>query len=158
MTQLKQQQIGREGKTESILLKEVEYMLNLLRWLCRKCCWVVYMSHVKWPDELILRIRAPPSSKVKPNVSKTRGEKANRGWDGWMASPTWWTWVWTSSGSWWWTGKPDMLQSMGLQRVGHDWVTELRMCLKKGKATASQTNIQWRSFKNQPSNHQGHRF
>ena len=42
-----------------------------------------------------------------------------------MASPTRWTWVWASSGSWWWTGKPGMLQFMGLQRVRHDWVTEL---------------------------------
>ena len=43
--------------------------------------------------------------------------------DGWMASPTQWTWVWASSGSWWWTGKPGMLQPMRLQRVRHDWVT-----------------------------------
>ena len=42
-----------------------------------------------------------------------------------MASPTRWTCVWVSSGSWWWTGRPGVLQSMGLQRVGHDWVTEL---------------------------------
>ena len=49
------------------------------------------------------------------------------GWDGWMASLTRWTWVWASSGSWWRTGKPGMLQSMGLQKVGHDWVTELNM-------------------------------
>ena len=49
-----------------------------------------------------------------------------RGWDGWMASPTWWTWVWVSSLSWWWTGKPGVLQSMGSQRVVHDWVTELK--------------------------------
>ena len=42
-----------------------------------------------------------------------------------MASPTGWTWVWASSGSWWWTGKPGVLQSMGSQRVGHDWATEL---------------------------------
>ena len=41
------------------------------------------------------------------------------------ASPTWWTWVWASSSIWWWSGKPGMLQSMELQRVGHDWVTEL---------------------------------
>ena len=41
----------------------------------------------------------------------------------WMASLTWWTWIWVSSGSWWWTGKPGMLQCMGLQRVGHDWAT-----------------------------------
>ena len=53
------------------------------------------------------------------------GEGDNRGWDGWMASPTWWTWVWVNSGSWWWTGRPGVLQSMGLQWVGHNWVTEL---------------------------------
>ena len=48
-----------------------------------------------------------------------------KGWDGWMASPTQWTWVWVSYGSWWWTGRPGMLQSMGLQRVRPDWATEL---------------------------------
>ena len=53
-------------------------------------------------------------------------EEDNRGWDGWMASPTQWTWAWVNSGSWWWTGRPDVLQSMGLQRVGHNWVTELK--------------------------------
>ena len=40
---------------------------------------------------------------------KAGGEGDNKGWDGWMASPTWWTWVWASSGSWWWTGKPGVL-------------------------------------------------
>ena len=52
-------------------------------------------------------------------------EGDDRGWDGWMASPTWWTWVWASSRSWWWTGKPSVQQSMRLQRVGHNWATEL---------------------------------
>ena len=52
-------------------------------------------------------------------------EGDNRGWDGWMASLTWWTWVWVNSGSWWWTGRPGVLQFMGLQRVGHDRATEL---------------------------------
>ena len=42
-----------------------------------------------------------------------------------MASPTRWTWVWVNSRSWWWTGRPGVLQFMRLQRVGHDWVTEL---------------------------------
>ena len=56
---------------------------------------------------------------------KTGREWDNRGWDGWMASPTRWTRVWVGSRSWWWTGRPGMLQSMGLQRVGHNWVTEL---------------------------------
>ena len=53
------------------------------------------------------------------------GEGDDRGWDGWMASPTRWPWVWVNSGSWWWTGRPGVLQFMGLQRVGHDWATEL---------------------------------
>ena len=52
------------------------------------------------------------------------GEGDHRGWDGWMASPTQWTWVWVNFRSWWWTGRPGGLQSTGLQRVGHDWVTE----------------------------------
>ena len=56
---------------------------------------------------------------------KAWGEGDDRGWDGWMASPTWWTWVWASSGNWWWTGKPGMLQSMGSQKDRHDWATEL---------------------------------
>ena len=53
------------------------------------------------------------------------GEEDDRGWDGWMVSPTQCTWVWASSRSWRWTGKPGMLQSTGLQIIGQDWGTEL---------------------------------
>ena len=53
------------------------------------------------------------------------GEGDDRRWDGWMASPTRWTWVWVNSGSWWWTGRPGMLQFIRSQRGGHDWVNEL---------------------------------
>ena len=53
------------------------------------------------------------------------GEGDDRGWDGWMASPTRWMWVWVNSGRWWWTGRPGVLQFMGSQRVRRDWVTEL---------------------------------
>ena len=56
---------------------------------------------------------------------KAGGERDERVRDGWMALLTRWTWVWVKFGSWWWTGKPDMLQSMGLQRVRHDRATEL---------------------------------
>ena len=56
---------------------------------------------------------------------KAGGEGYHRGQDGWMASPTQWTWVWVNSGSWWWTGRPGVLQSMGSQRVRHDWATEV---------------------------------
>ena len=59
-------------------------------------------------------------------------EKGMTGWDGWMASLTWWTWVWVNSGSWWWTGRPGVLRFMGLQRVGHDWATELNWTELKG--------------------------
>ena len=56
---------------------------------------------------------------------KMGGEGDDRGWDGWMASLTWWTWVWVSSGSFWWTGRPGMQRFMGSQRVRHNWATEL---------------------------------
>ena len=77
------------------------------------------------------------------------GEGDDRGWDGWMASPSQWTWVWISSGSWWWAGRPDVLQSMGSQRVRHDWATELNWgknrktrvtgSLRTCKSTGSET-------------------
>ena len=61
----------------------------------------------------------------------------DRGWDGWMALPTRWTWVCAGFGSWWWTGRPSVLQSMGSQRVGHNWATELNcgflVCAKANK-------------------------
>ena len=70
-------------------------------------------------------------------------EKGMTGWDVWMASLTWWTWVWASSRSWWWTGKPGVLQSMGSQRVRHDWATELNLhvehFLKIAKLTVTQS-------------------
>ena len=61
------------------------------------------------------------------------GEGDDRGWDGWMASPTQWTWVWVNSGSWWWTGRPGVLRFMGSQRVRHCCATEvswntIRLC------------------------------
>ena len=67
----------------------------------------------------------------------TGGEGDDRGWNGWMASLTRWTWISVNYRSWWWTGRPGVLQFMGSQRVGHDWVTELNWTeraniLKKG--------------------------
>ena len=57
----------------------------------------------------------------------------DRGWDGWMASPTHWTWIWVNSGSWWWTGRPGVLQSDGSQGVRHDWAIELNSAYKINK-------------------------
>ena len=56
---------------------------------------------------------------------KAAGEGDDRGWDGWMASLTPWTWVSVNSGSWWWTGRPGVVRFMGSQRVRHDWATDL---------------------------------
>ena len=67
-----------------------------------------------------------------------RGEGDDRGWDGWMASLTRWMWVWVNSGSWWWTGRPGVLRFMGLQRVGHDWATDLIWSDWKSKRYYSQ--------------------
>ena len=64
------------------------------------------------------------------------GEVDERGWDGWMASPTQRTWVWVNSGSWWWTGSPGMLQSLGMQRVGLNWVTELNWNSRENPSVA----------------------
>ena len=75
---------------------------------------------------------------------KAGGEGDDRGWDSWMTSPTGWTWVWASSGSWWWTGKPGMLQSIRSQRAGYDWTTELNALysLKSFKCLITVTNHQ----------------
>ena len=70
------------------------------------------------------------------------GEGDDRGWDGWMASLSRWTWVWVNSGSWWWAGRPGVLRFMGSQRVGHDWATDLIWGLKSHKPQVVAKNIQ----------------
>ena len=87
---------------------------------------------------------------------KVGGEGDNRGWDGWMASPTQWTWVWVSSGSWWWTGKPGCCSPWG-SRVRHDWATELnwtenhcRWCLQPWN---QKTLAPWKKSSDQPRQH-----
>ena len=78
---------------------------------------------------------------------KAAGEGDDSGWDDWMSSLTQWTGVWVNSGSCWWTGKPGVLQSMGLQRVRHNWVTEQQLqgktdILKMIKTTSAQI-LKW---------------
>ena len=74
-----------------------------------------------WPDAENWLIRKDPDA----GKDWRQEEKGTTGWDGWMASLTQWIWVWVNSRSWWWTGRPGMLHSMGSQRVGHDSETEL---------------------------------
>ena len=78
-----------------------------------------YFGHATWCEELT-HLKRPWCWER----SRAGGEGDDRRWDGWMTSLTQWTWVWVDSGSWWWTGRPGVLRSMGSQRVGHDWATE----------------------------------
>ena len=114
----------RKLSTEELMLFELWCWRRLLRvpWTARRS------------NQSFLKETSPEYSleglmlKLKPwcwERLKAGGEGDDRGWDGWMASPTQWTRVWISSGNWWRTGKPGVLQSMGLQRVRHDWATEL---------------------------------
>ena len=94
---------------------------SALEFLWRKWCWSWNSNTLATScEKLTLWIRLWCWEQLG-----TGGEGDDRGWDGWMASPTWWTWVWVNSGSWWWTGRPGMLLFMRLQRVRHDWATEL---------------------------------
>ena len=77
-----------------------------------------YFDYLMWRTDLLEK-----TLMLRKIEGRRRGD--DRRWDGWMASPNRWTWVWASCRSWWWTGKPGVLQSMGLQRVGHNWATEL---------------------------------
>ena len=81
-----------------------------------------YFGHLMW------RVDSLEKTLMLGGIGGRR-EGDDRGWDGWVASLTWWTWIWVNSGSWWWTGRPGVLQFMELQRVGHDWVTELKFIL-----------------------------
>ena len=78
-----------------------------------------YFGHLMWRADSFERTLM---------LGKIEGRR-KRGWQRmrWLdgITPTQWTWVWVSSGNWWWTGKPGVLQSMGSQRVGHNWATEL---------------------------------
>ena len=99
------------------ILKEIspEY----IHW--RDWCWSWISNNLAtWCEELTLWKRPCCWERLKAG-----GEGDGRGLDGWMASPTWWTWVWVSSGSWWWTGRAGVPQSMELLRDGKDWVIEL---------------------------------
>ena len=77
-----------------------------------------YFGHLMWRADSFERT-------LMLGKIKGRRRRDNRGWDGWMASPTQRTWVWVNSRSWWWTGRPGVLWFMGFQRVRHDWATEL---------------------------------
>ena len=103
-------------RSNQSILKEIIPNINWKDW-----CWSWNSNTLAtWSKELT-RFKRPWCWERL----KVGGEGDDRGWDGWVAWQTQWTWVWVDSRSWWWTGRPGVLQSTGLQRVGHDWATEL---------------------------------
>ena len=115
----------------------MQLILTNIHW--KDWCWSWNSNtSATWCEELTHWKRAWCWERLKAGE-----EGGNRGWDGWMASPTRWTWVWASSKSWWWIGKPGMLQSMGSQRIGHSW-TEL--ILLKAIGRGDQNNNETWSF------------
>ena len=108
--------LGLQGDTTSPSWKKSVLNIHWKDW----CCSWNSNTLATWCDGLTLLKRPWFWERL---MAEREGD--DRGWDGWMASPTQWTWVWVNSKSWWWTGRPDVLKSMGLQRVRHDWATEL---------------------------------
>ena len=109
-------------RSNQSILKEVSPEYSLEGW-----CWSWNSNTLAtWWEELTHLKRPWCWERLKA------GEGDDRGWDDWMASPTQWTWVCVNSGSWWWTGRPGMLQFMGSQRVGHDLGTEQQQEWKEG--------------------------
>ena len=98
-----------------------------------------YFGHLMW------RVDSLEQTLMLGGIGGRRRRGDDRGWDGWMASLTLWTWVWVNSGSWWWTGRPGVLWFMGSQRVGHDWVTELNwICILMSRTcTYPKYTVQW---------------
>ena len=115
---------GIDAAVEALILWPPDtknWLIGILNIHWRDWCWSGSFSTLAtWCEEL---------TRWKPSWCweglKAGGQGDNRGWDGCITSPTQWTWVWAHSLSWWWTEKPDVLQTMGLQRVRYDWVTEL---------------------------------
>ena len=101
-------------RSNQSILKEVNPEYSLERLMLK------LKSNTTWCEELTHWERSWCWERLK-----AIGEGGSRGWDGWMASWTQQTWVWINSGTWRWTGRPGVPQSMGSQRVRHDWVTEL---------------------------------
>ena len=103
-------------RSNQSILKEISPGVHWKDW-----CWSWNSNTLASWCEVLTHLKRP----LCWERLRAGGEGDDRGWDGWMASQTQWTWVWVNSGSWWWTGRPGVLQFIGMQRVRHDWATEL---------------------------------
>ena len=104
------------------ILKEISLNIHWMDW-----CWSWNSNALAtWCKELTHWKRPRCWDRLKVG-----GEGDERAWDGWMASPMWWTWVWVGSRSWWWTGKPGVLLSVESQRDGQEGANELNWMTSK---------------------------
>ena len=124
-------------RSNQFILKEInpEYSLEGLMLKLK----LQYFGHLMWRSDSLEKT-------LMLGKMKAEGEGDSRGWDGWMASLTQWRWVWVSFGSWWWTERPDVLQSMGSQIVVHEWVTELTERQTKYSFMDEWSEVKWNSF------------
>ena len=111
------------SRSNQSIIKEIspKYSLEGQMWKLK----LQYFGHLMWRTDPLEKTLMLGKMFNLCQEDSSPGEGDDRKWDGWMASPIRWTWVWAISGSWWWTGKPGVLQSMRSRRVGHDWETEL---------------------------------
>ena len=90
----------------------------------RPGCWLMLKLKLQYFGHLMRRVDSLEKT-LMLGVIGAGGEGDDRGCEGWMASLTRWTWIWVNSRSWWWIGRPGVLEFMGSERVRNDWVTEL---------------------------------
>ena len=102
-------------RSNQSILKEInpEYSLEVLLLRLK----LQYFGHLKWRADSLVKT-------LMLGEIKGRRRRGQQGLDGWMVSLTQWAWVWVSSETWWWAGRPGVLQSMGSQRAGRVWATE----------------------------------
>ena len=107
------------GRSNQTILKEISpgYLLEGLMLKLK----LQYFGHLMWRTDSFEK--ALILGKIEG-----RGEGDDRGWYGWMASPTQWTWVWVNSGSWWWTGRPACCRPWDRKKLDTteqlNWVTD----------------------------------
>ena len=120
------------------LFSDIQYLIictNVYLW--REWCWSWNSNTLATSCEELIHWKRPWCWE-----GLRAGEGDDRGWDDWIASPTQWTWVSVNSRSWWWTGRPGVLQFMGSQLVGHNWATELNWkCLSYNTDNMFQKNF-----------------
>ena len=116
--------LGLARRSNQSILKEISAEYSLEGWMLK--LKLQYFGPLMWR-----------TNSFEKTLILRKIESRRRVRYGWVASPTQWTWVWTSSGSWWWTGKPCVLQSRGWQRIRRDWVTELIL----GKKTRGENGV-----------------